>query len=107
MPTITRRKRVSFRELGPYKRRELLTGEISYPAIGYSGYGNGHSTDLADFIDDQMRVDWEANREELLKFWASGKYTTSEIFPDSKPWLFVRDPANTLPWAERVLEPSR
>lgn len=107
MPTITRRKRVSYRELGPYKRHELLTGEISYPTIGYSGYGDGHSTDLADFIDDTMRSDWKANREALLKFWASGEYTVPSIFPDSKPWLFVRGPANTFPWAERVLEPSR
>ena len=28
--TITRRKRLSYRELSPYKRHELLTGEILY-----------------------------------------------------------------------------
>ena len=27
------------RELGPYKRHELLTGEISYPTIGYQDTG--------------------------------------------------------------------
>ena len=28
-------------DIGPYKRHELLTGGIYYPALGYSGYGDG------------------------------------------------------------------
>jgi hypothetical protein len=107
MPTITRRKRVSYRELGPYRRHELLTGEIVYPAVGYSGYGDGRSADLNEFIDDAMRSDWTDNRDELLQFWTSGKYTTPSIFPDSKPWLFVCGLPNSLPWAARLLEPPR
>jgi hypothetical protein len=98
MPTIKRRKRVSYRELGPYKRHELLTGQIKYAAIGYSGYGDGKSTNLNDFITDEMRVDWADNREELLAFWTSGK--TSIIFPDNKPWLHCWGSPDTLPWAE-------
>jgi len=31
-------------DIGPYKRHELLTGKIYYPALGYSGYGDGKST---------------------------------------------------------------
>ena len=81
MATITRRQRVSYRELGPYKRHELLTGKIVYPALGYCGYSDGKSRNLADFISDEMRADWAENREELLVFSRSGEYTTSEIFP--------------------------
>jgi hypothetical protein len=40
MGTIKRRQRVSQRELGPYKRYELLTGRINYVYVGYTGYGN-------------------------------------------------------------------
>jgi hypothetical protein len=87
MGTIKRLKRVSHREIGPYKRHELLFGWIKYSAKGYSGYGDGSSTDLSDFISDEMHRDWAANRDELLAFWASGEYTTTKIFPDSLPWL--------------------
>jgi hypothetical protein len=103
MATIRHRQRVSFRELGPYKRHELLTGEINYPAVGYSGYGDGRSVNLADFICDEMRDDWAEHRDALMAFWASGEYTTAEIFPDSLPWLFAKGSPDTLPWAERVL----
>jgi hypothetical protein len=106
MTTIRRRQRVSYRELGPYKRHELLTGQIKYAAKGYNGYGDGKSTKLHDFISDQMRSDWENNREELLKFWASGQYTTASVFPDSNPWLFVCGSPNTLPWAVRQFDGS-
>ena len=44
-------------ELGPYKRHELLTGKIFYPMRGYTGYGDGKSTNVADFIGDEMRAD--------------------------------------------------
>ena len=37
-------------DIGPYKRHELLTGKIYYPALGYSGYGDGKSTHIADFV---------------------------------------------------------
>src|SRR4051794_15963012 len=98
MTTIIRRKRTSRMEIGPYKRHELLVGEIRYP-VSYSGYGDGVGTDLVTFITAEMRIDWEANRAELLAFWQSGDYTAPRIFPDSKPWLFVCGTADTLPWA--------
>src|SRR5262249_44913070 len=80
-------------ELGRYKRHELLTGEIRYPENGYSGYGNGGSTNLMDFISDEMREDWRKHRKELIEFWRAGEYMTD------KPWLFVRCDPDTLPWA--------
>lgn len=104
MSTIIRRKRTSRLEIGPYKRHELLTGEIVYPMENYSGYGDGNSDNLSDFISDEMKADWEANRDELLAFRRTGKYTTSEIFPDSKPWLFVRGSPNKLSWAATVFD---
>jgi hypothetical protein len=103
MSTIIRHRRVSYRELGPYRRHELLTGEISYAASGYSGYGDGKSHNLSDFIGEEMRTDWLDNRAELLRFWASGECTTPRFFPDSKPWLFACGTARSPPWAERVL----
>ena len=45
MGTIVRRKHTSRSQLGPYKRHELLFGEILYPLSGYTGYGDGRSTD--------------------------------------------------------------
>jgi hypothetical protein len=78
------------------------TGWISYPVQGYSGYGVG--TDVTAFISDQMRADWAANREDLVAFWQSGKYTTADVFADSLPWLFVRGSADTLPWAAEHLD---
>ena len=52
MSTIIRRKRTSRLSIGPYKRHELLTGWISYPVQGYSGYGDGVGTDVTAFISD-------------------------------------------------------
>jgi hypothetical protein len=95
---MERRRAPATRELGAYKRHELLTGEICYPENGYSGYGDGRSTNLIDFISDEMRRDWREHCAELVKFWKSGEYT-AEIFPDSKPWLFVCGDPDTLPWA--------
>jgi hypothetical protein len=46
-----------------------------------------------------MRTDWENNRDELLAFWCSGKYTALDTFSDSLPWLFVCGEPGTLPWA--------
>jgi hypothetical protein len=82
------------RELSAYRRYELLTGEIVYPALGYDGYGDGAGTDLSAFISDEMRADWKENRTALLKFWRSGEYT------NDKPWLFACSNGE-LPWAER------
>lgn len=76
----------------------MLTGEIDYPMQGYSGYGDGTGTDLAAFIGDEMRADWKT---------ASGEYTTGEIFPDSKPWLFVCGRPGTVPWAARQFDRAR
>ena len=104
MSTIIRRKRTSRLSIGPYKRHELLTGWIMYPVRGYTGYGDGVGTDVTAFISDQMRADWAANREELMAFWQSGKYTTADVFADSRPWLFVRGRADTLPWAAEHLD---
>jgi hypothetical protein len=98
MSTTVRHKRHP-RELGSYRRHELLTGEIIYAVQGYSGYGDGKSTAVTDYISDEMRADWAVHRAELLTFWKSGEYTSSKIFPDSRPWLFVCGNADTLPWA--------
>src|SRR5436190_9887674 len=98
MNTITRRKRSSRLSIGPYKRHELLMGRIAYPVQGYTGYGDGVSTDLKAFISDEMRADWAANREELMEFWQSDQ-TDIDVFSDTLPWLYVCGSANTLPWA--------
>jgi hypothetical protein len=104
MPTtIIRRKRSSRVSIGPYRRHELLTGKAHYPALGYTGYGDGEDTNMEHFISEEMRADWIANRAELLAFWESGKYTT-EFFPDGKPWLFVRGHPWTLPWAATIFD---
>jgi hypothetical protein len=92
------------RTLGPYKRHELLTGRIKYPVQGYSGYGDGASTEVADFISDEMRRDWAEHREALMTFWRSGGYTTPDAFEDSLPWLFVCGRLDTIPWAAAHLD---
>lgn len=97
MTTVVRRKRASRTSIGPYKRHELLTGRIEYPVQGYAGYGNGLSTNVADFIGPEMRADWAANREELIAFWELGQSPT--IFPDCLPWLYTHRIAGSLPWA--------
>jgi hypothetical protein len=103
MTTIVRRKRVSRSEIGPYKRHELLTGRATYPARAYTGYGDGIDLEMQHFISDEMRFDWRENRDELLAFWQSGKWTT-DVFPDCRPWLFVRGYANSKPWAATVFD---
>jgi len=52
MTTVVRHRRQP-RQLGPYRRHELLTGEICYPMQGYTGYGDGVGTDLTAFISDE------------------------------------------------------
>lgn len=98
MATVVRLRRPSQRELSPYKRYELLTGEIRYPLLDYTGFGDGRSSDVAAYISDRMREDWAANRDELLALWRSGKFT------DDLPWLFARGSAGTLPWAARQFD---
>ena len=104
MSTLKRRMHTSRSKLGAYKIFELLTGKIDYPVCDYSGYDDGHSTNLADFISDEMKADWEANREGLLEFWQSGEDTITYFHPESKPWLFVSVTPGTLLWAAQQFD---
>jgi hypothetical protein len=99
---MERRRPGQRRELGPYRRHELLTGKIMYPMLGYSGYGDGHGTNLEDFISEEMRLDWVDNRTALLAFWRSDESCFE--FPDSLPWLFISHRDHALPWAARVFD---
>ena len=82
MSTITRRKRTSRIDLGPYKRFELLTGRIFYPLPNfYTGYGDGSGRDVAAFVSDEMQADWEANREELMEYWTGKRPTAGKFLP--------------------------
>lgn len=106
MSTITRRKRVSQRELGAFKRYELLTGErgSAVPEF-YTGYTDGFDDNVGNFISDDMRADWEANRDELMAFWNSGKYLWDVYHvPDSLPHLVVIGRRGTLPWAAKQFD---
>src|SRR5258707_11226925 len=103
MTTIVRRKRTSRMSIGPYRRHELLTGEVKIVVQGYSGYSDQLRTNLTLFIGPEMRADWAANREELIAFWRSGK--SSSVFPDNLPWLWIaHGSANTPCWAEQHLD---
>jgi len=105
MSTILRRKRASRLNLDPYRRSELLYGEIHYPLPAYyAGYSDLRGLDLRAFISDEMRRDWLANRTALLEFWKSG-LTIIEAFPeDCLPWLpYGGGSPDTLPWAARYL----
>ena len=103
MPTKrTRRERQGIAFPSAYQASELLTGEISYPVLGYDGYGDGVGKDLTVFITDLMRVDWIEHRDVLLRFWISGEYSSQ--LPNSKPWLFYRGAPGTRPWAWWWLE---
>ena len=102
------------RGLTAYKVHELLTGKIMYPMAYYDGYGDGvsgGSDDLAEnHISDAMRQDWVANREALLAFWRSGRYTTTDELAEfglkvrCAPWLFVHGSPGTLPWAAKQFD---
>jgi hypothetical protein len=103
MSTIVRRKRTSRLEIGPYKRHELLTGEIKIVVQGYSGYSDQIATDLTLFIGPEMLADWANHRDALVSFWRSGK--SSIIFPDNLPWLFIAHGSAVTPcWAERHVD---
>lgn len=102
MSTIVRRRRASRMTLGPYKRHELLGGRIVYPVLGYDGYGDGSSTNVADFIGPEMRADWQANRVALIDFWESGQ--SPNVFPDCLPWLYTYRIPGDPPWAVKYLD---
>jgi hypothetical protein len=100
--TIVRQRRRSKLQLGPYRRHELLTGEVKIVVQGYSGYSDQIHTDLTLFINLEMRQDWINHRDELVAFWRSGK--SSIIFPDNLPWLWIAHGSVDTPcWAERHL----
>jgi len=103
--TTIRRKRRTARGLTVDKAAELLSGEIFYAVIGYSGYGDGESRRVTDYISEEMRNDWLNNRTMLLEFWRSGRML-SEIFTDyCPPWLAAdHGSPDTLPWASRVFD---
>ena len=66
-------------QLSACKLHELIIGTIHYSDGDdgcYAGYGNGFGTNLVDFISDEMRADWEENREMLLQLWAEGATET-------------------------------
>jgi hypothetical protein len=103
MPTKrTWRERQSVEFPSAYQAAELLTGEICYSVMQYTGYGDGIGKDLSAFIGDLMRADWMTHREALLAFWISGRWS-SEL-PNTKPWLFYRGAPGTRPWAWWWLE---
>jgi hypothetical protein len=104
MNTIVRRRRGARLNLGPYKRHELRGGRIDYPVQGYDGYGDGRSTNVADYISAEMRADWAANREMLMEVWMSGQ-PDADAFPDNcLPWLCSYVPPGSLPWACQHLD---
>jgi hypothetical protein len=107
---VARHNAIRRRGLTGYKVVELLTGEIRYPLLGYTGYGDqaadqGQDSLTENYISDAMAEDWEANREQLLAFWRSGKYTMTDELAEfgfdvaMKPWLFVCGSRDSLPWA--------
>jgi hypothetical protein len=59
---------------------------------------------VADFISEDMRLDWEANRDMLLAWWASGKREGHFPPPVTPPWLNAHGDPDTLPWAARQFE---
>ena len=110
---VARHSAIRRRGLTAYKAYELLTGEIRYPVQGYDGYGaplldQSHASLTANYISDQMREDWEANRDALMAFWRSGKlaYDFSEFGLNlmMKPWLRVSGDRRTLPWAAKQFD---
>jgi hypothetical protein len=66
-------------------------------------------------ISDEMRQDWEANREALMALWRSGKSPVLDLSEFGLnvrwlPWLGVCGSRNTLPWAavgwDEILTPG-
>jgi hypothetical protein len=80
-----------------------LTGRIDPLVPAYDGYATtGSRTNLVDYISDEMRRDWQTNREELTAFWKSNM-SDCEAWPrDCLPWLCF-GPRDREPWAETHL----
>ena len=103
MSTIMRRRRRSRMTLSIYRMYELLTGRIEPLVPAYDGYATtGNRKNLVDYISDEMRLDWQNHREELMAFWKSDK-SDAETWPDvCLPWLCF-GPRDRPPWAEQHL----
>jgi hypothetical protein len=99
---MERRRPNQRRELSGEKAAELLSGRIDRSLVDYSGYGGDAKSDnVADFVTEEMKADWLANRKLLLRVWQSGALYPHDVWPDWPLWLSVShdDP---LPWCERV-----
>ena len=82
MPTKrTWRERQGVAFPSAYQASELLTGEISYPVLGYDGYGDGVGKDLTALITDLMRVDWAEHRDALLRSGSAASIPPSSRIP--------------------------
>ena len=108
---MERKSQQSARHLSAYRVYELLFGESARPPhdIGpnyYDGYVTDTSSNinLADYISEEMCRDWQMHRQRLMRFWNSGEYTTTKIFPGMPVWLFDRGYPDRLPWAARVFD---
>jgi hypothetical protein len=66
----------------------------------------GTARDLCDFISDQMRADWEANRDKLMAKW-NGEKTEQELWPGERhlPWLFFSPRPGSRPWGAEIFDP--
>ena len=115
---VRRSSTLRSRGLTAYKVHELLTGKMKYPLRGYTGYGDmladqGRDGLAENWISDEMRRDWKENREALLAFWRSGKYTMADDLAEfglnvhCLPWLFVCGSRNALPWAAQEFDRDR
>jgi hypothetical protein len=103
MPTnIRRRRRDARRRLTSYRAHELLNGRCEYPVMSYySGYGDGVGTNVADFISEEMKLDWLANRQTLIEVWQSGELFPYDVFAWELFLYVEHDGINELPWCER------
>lgn len=94
------------RLLNEFKVHELLYGEPAYclPQF-YTGYGDAHTRDpdLKHFITSEMRADWEANRDDLLRVYA-GEITEPEAFGVHPVVWAVPHRTHPLPWAATVFD---
>ena len=80
-------------------------------ALNSDGYGNPlvdqyRPTPTAKYITDEMRQDWEENREGLTAFWRSEEIPTTETLAEYGikvsryvPWLKTFGDRDSLPWA--------
>jgi hypothetical protein len=103
MSTVIRRRRGSRLSLSIYKMYELLTGRVEPLVPAYDGYATtGNRTNLLDYVDDNMRADWLANRDMLLEFWQSDT-SDWDAWPEiCLPWLYF-GPRDREPWAQTHL----